>query len=649
LSRSRTRAKAPQKRSNTIVGDGKTSKNIGFKESVRISLIFSIILWVVIYRFFIVTIRVCIKLNINGFNEGFSAFFSSGSNLFNLILSELLKPPFLAFGLNALLYSGMVAFFIFVLLSEYAVTKNKHPYKGVEQGSARFGTKADIDNFIALPPKGKPYFYNRKNVILTRTEGISLDRKEVAGPAYYRTANILVIGGTGSGKTRFFVTPNVMQMHSSYVITDPKGELLRNTGDLLQHNGYDVRVFNLNEPLKSSVRYNPFRYIRKEDDILNLIQTIIKSTTPPRSSQTDPFWEKAETALLMALFAYVHYYLPPTDQHIGSVLSMLTKLKGGDDFSGGDETEIDRLFAELPDGSFAKKNFDIFRLAAGKTRSSILVSAGVRLAPWNIQSIQWLMREDTIDLAGVGEKKVALFLIVPDSKTDYNFIAAMVYTQLFATLYYVADYKYHGELPVHVRFMLDEFPNIGRIPDFEVYLATMRSRNISASIIIQSLSQLKGMYADKGQEGWEVIPGNCDSILFLGGQEEGTLKYLSERMGKTTITQDDRSLTRGKNGSTSTSFKQEARSLMNPDELAVMPNDECVLSIRGVYPFKSKKFMIEEHPDYNKLAEVSKKQFNMEIIPNFRYRNFFGLESFKSGEEKQEERRGEKVYATELH
>jgi len=543
----------------------------------------------------------------------------------------------------------MVAFFIFVLLSEYAVTKNKHPYKGVEQGSARFGTKADIDNFIALPPKGKPYFYNRKNVILTRTEGISLDRKEVAGPAYYRTANILVIGGTGSGKTRFFVTPNVMQMHSSYVITDPKGELLRNTGDLLQHNGYDVRVFNLNEPLKSSVRYNPFRYIRKEDDILNLIQTIIKSTTPPRSSQTDPFWEKAETALLMALFAYVHYYLPPTDQHIGSVLSMLTKLKGGDDFSGGDETEIDRLFAELPDGSFAKKNFDIFRLAAGKTRSSILVSAGVRLAPWNIQSIQWLMREDTIDLAGVGEKKVALFLIVPDSKTDYNFIAAMVYTQLFATLYYVADYKYHGELPVHVRFMLDEFPNIGRIPDFEVYLATMRSRNISASIIIQSLSQLKGMYADKGQEGWEVIPGNCDSILFLGGQEEGTLKYLSERMGKTTITQDDRSLTRGKNGSTSTSFKQEARSLMNPDELAVMPNDECVLSIRGVYPFKSKKFMIEEHPDYNKLAEVSKKQFNMEIIPNFRYRNFFGLESFKSGEEKQEERRGEKVYATELH
>jgi len=301
--------------------------------------------------------------------------------------------------------------FIFAILVQFALFSNRHPYKGVEQGSARFGTAQDIANYIAKPPPGKPYFYNRKNVILTKTEGLSLDRKEVAKPEYYRTANILVIGGTGSGKTRYFVTPNVMQMHSSYVITDPKGELLRNTGNMLEANGYDVRVFNLNEPLKSSVRYNPFRYIRKEDDILNLIQVIIKSTTPPNAHTTDPFWEKAETALLMALFAYVHYYLPPEDQYIGVVLDMLTKLKGGDDYGSGDEeSDIDKLFARLPDTSFAKKQFDIFNLAKGKTRSSILVTAGVRLAPWNIQSIQWLMREDTIDFLLLVKRKQLYFL-----------------------------------------------------------------------------------------------------------------------------------------------------------------------------------------------------------------------------------------------
>lgn len=633
------------KRPKRIVGDGKTMSHMGFKQTVALYFVFSLLATVVLYRIFQVAIAFFASEGLTSFEQIVNALVTDSSYI-SRILQRSLQPPWFVYNRSALFAAGLVGLFIFAILVQFALFSNRHPYKGVEQGSARFGTAQDIANYIAKPPPGKPYFYNRKNVILTKTEGLSLDRKEVAKPEYYRTANILVIGGTGSGKTRYFVTPNVMQMHSSYVITDPKGELLRNTGNMLEANGYDVRVFNLNEPLKSSVRYNPFRYIRKEDDILNLIQVIIKSTTPPNAQINDPFWEKAETALLMALFAYVHYYLPPEDQHIGVVLDMLTKLKGSDDYSSGDEeSDIDRLFARLPDTSFAKKQFDIFNLAKGKTRSSILVTAGVRLAPWNIQSIQWLMREDTIDFPSIGEKKTALFLIVPDSKTDFNFIAAMVYTQLFATLYYIADYKYNGALPVHVRFMLDEFPNIGRIPEFEKYLATMRSRNISASIIVQALSQLKGMYTDKGQEGWEAIPGNVDSILFLGGQEEGTLKYISERMGKTTIIEDDKSYSRGKSGSTSQSYKPLGRELMRPEELSVMSNEECVLTIRGLPPFKSKKFDIKEHMNYADLAEVNKKAFNMDAIPNLRFKSFFGIEEKEAEKvaEKGKQRKKQKI------
>lgn len=614
------------KKQKRIVGDGKTMSHMGFKQSMALGFFFSLFISVVIYRLMQVAVDVFAEMNLLTLGDSV-AYIMENPSVLTTILQKSVQPPYLVYNVTALITAVVAGLVIFAIIAQFVMMSNKHPYKKVEQGSARFGTPADIEPFMSKPPLGKPYFYNRKNIILTKTEGLSLDRNDLPGPEYFRNANILVIGGSGSGKTRYFVTPNIMQMHSSYVVTDPKGEILRNTGNLLEANGYDVRVFNLNEPLKSSVRYNPFRYIRKEDDILHLIQVIIKSTTPPNAQTQDPFWEKAETALFMALFAYVHYYLPPEDQHIGTVLSMLTKLKGSDDFGGGnEETEIDQLFARLPDSSFAKKNFDVFRLSQGRTRSSILVSAGVRLAPWNIQSIQWLMREDTIDFPSIATNKVALFLIVPDSKTDFNFIAAMAYTQMFDTLYYLADNVYNGSLPIHVRFMLDEFPNIGRIPDFEEKLATMRSRNISASIIIQGLSQLKGMYSDKGQEAWEKIPSNCDSTLMLGTQEEGTLKYFSERMGKTTIIEDDKSYSKGKSGSTSQNFKPLGRELMRPEEIFVMSNNECLLTIRGVYPFKSEKFNIKEHPDYSGLAECNKKYFNMDVIPNLRYKAFFGIE-----------------------
>ena len=541
------------------------------------------------------------------------------------IISDIIKHPFsVQFSLLIIGISFSFAFMIAVFISDSKAFNGGvlHGFKGKEQGSARFGKFKDIKPYIDLPNGVKHYYDADSNMIMTKTEGLSTNTRKTL-----RNNNILVVGGSGAGKTRFFVKPNLMQLHSSYVITDPKGEILRETGYMFEKNGYDIKVFNLIEP-QYSAKYNPFRYIRNESDILNLVNVIMKSTSSKASSVSDQdFWEKAERALLMALFGYVHYELPEEDQSVATVMDLLAQMEQKDSggyMSGPQETTVDMLFDKIPDDHFSKKQYKVFKLGGNtRTTSSILITAAVRLAPWNMKPIRWLMNEDTIDLPSVGRHKTAMFIIIPDSRQDFTFIAAMIYQQLFDMLYYEADYEFKGHLPYPVRFMLDEFPNIGQIPQFERYLATMRSRDISASIIVQNLAQLKSMYKDQGQDAWETIVGNCDSFLFLGGQEQSTLKYLSEKMGKTTIEVDGKNLSRGSNRSVSKDFKKQGRSLMDPDEIARMDNSECLYLLRGVYPFKSKKFDIKLHKHYSETAEVNEKTFLPSEMNERRFKMFF--------------------------
>ena len=583
--------------------------------------------------------------------------FSNPANLMNNISSYLstaindaVNLPFSTYNKTAVIIGVISGLFFAILFGTKAHYIVSHPYKTVEEGSARFGTKKDAEPFMAfkrvpikifgitIPFKKRlPYYYDNRNIILTRTEGISIDRSVIKHPKYYRTANVLVLGTTGSGKTRYMVTPNILQAgYTSYVITDPKGEILRNTGYFLQKQGYNLKVFNLAEPLASPDRYNPFDYIPdgegEEDHIINVIKTIIKSTTPPKSSQTDPFWEKAETTLLMALFAYVHSYLPKEEQNVGTVIDMLTRMssdasKNDMGFGGGNGAgAVDNLFLSLPKDTFARKNYDEFALSMGRTRASIMVSAAVRLSPWNIPSIRYLMQEDTMEFQELGKRKTALFIIIPDSTDDFNFIAAMMYTQLFMTLYREADMVYHGKLPVHVRFMLDEFPNIGRIPHFERYLATMRSREISATIIVQDTSQLQGMYSENGEKAWQQIPANVDSILVLGVNNQDTAEWISKKLGKATIFTKDMSVDTGfKNRKHDYQYKKMGRELLKPDEIMHMPNDKCILMIRGTHPFYSDKFILNEHPNYHMLGEANGKSFEVRDILNNIFDTYFEL------------------------
>lgn len=542
----------------------------------------------------------------------------SFSAITNQVITDIEKHPF-NLGLNfyAWLFSFAIAIFISTFFFTVYGTKQ---YRGIEQGSARFGTFKDIKPYIDMDKKAKHYYDVDTNMIMTRTEGLTINTRKTL-----RNNNVLVVGGSGAGKTRFFVKPNLMQLHSSYVITDPKGEILRETGYMFEKNGYDIRVFNLIEP-QYSAKYNPFRYIRDEKDILNIVNVIMKATKSGSSGvENGDFWDKAERALLMALFGYVHYELPPKDQSIATVMDMFAHMEAPQDnpYQPASESTVDKLFAQLPDGHFAKKQYHIFKVSSGRTASSILVTVGVRLAPWNMKPVRWLMNEDTLDLPSIGEKKVALFVIIPDSRQDFTFIAAMLYQQLFDMLYYEADYKYKGRLPVQVRFMLDEFPNIGNIPQFEKYLATMRSRDISASIIVQNLAQLKAMYKDQGQDAWETIVGNCDSFLFLGGQEQSTLKYISEKIGKTTIRVKNTTVNRGKQGGSSIATPVQGRELLSPDEIARLPNTHCLYLLRGVYPFKSRKFDIKLHKRYNELAEVHGKTFLPQEMESRRFKMFF--------------------------
>lgn len=485
---------------------------------------------------------------------------------------------------------GVISLILFYLYHKY---DRKNFKEKAEHGSAEWGEKKDIE---IVEDKQE-----EKNKLFTHTEKMSINTRKT-----FKNNNTLVIGGSGSGKTRFFVKPNIMQMNSSFVITDPKGELLSSCGKMLQDNGYEIKIFDLIN-FENSDNYNFFNYIRDERDILKLTNNIIMNTNSPQSKTAGDFWEKAENALLQALFSYVFYEGTEEEKNINTVMDLLrlSEVKEDDeDF----QSPLDILFEELKQENpnhFAVKQYDIFKFAAGKTAKSILISVGVRLAPFNINQIIDLVSKDTLELELLGDRKTALFVIIPDSDVTLNFMPAIMFQQLFDVLFFRADHKYKGSLPFDVSFILDEFANTGQIPNFEVYISTMRSRKINVNIILQNLAQLKSLYKNS----WETIIGNCDSLLFLGGKENSTLKYISEMIGKTTIDYRAISETRGTNGSYSISNQLIARDLITAEEISLLAKDECILSIRGIKPFLSKKYDIEKHKNYNLLLDSNENNF----------------------------------------
>lgn len=489
-----------------------------------------------------------------------------------------------------ILFIELIAVSIYVF---YKITIQKNLMPGKEHGTARWAGSTERNS---IRHKEK-----MQNLILTNSERLSLDTKKAR-----KNLNILAIGGAGTGKSRFFVKPNILQANTSMVITDPKGELLRDAGYSLMKQGYKVKVFNLID-MKNSCRYNPFTYIQKESDILKVINNLIKNTNTNKGGGGDPFWEKAETALLQSVFLYIFYELPEFEHNFRTVFTLLRLAEVKED----DEeykSELDFLFEKLREENanhIAVKQYDIFKMASGKTAKSILISAGVRLSPFGIEEVERLLAADDLELHKLGDEKTALFVLIPDSDTTFNFIVAMMYAQLFDSLYYQADFVSGGSLNYHVKFWLDEFANIGQIPDFDKLIATMRSRNISVSVILQNMTQLKGLYKDS----WETIVGNCDTILFLGGQERSTLEWVNKGLGKQTIDIKNTSQSRGRNSSSSVSYASQARDLMTIDEIAQMPDKNCILFIRGLRPFYSEKFKLESHPNYKLLFEANKNHF----------------------------------------
>ena len=480
--------------------------------------------------------------------------------------------------------------------------KNAKKFRqGVEYGSARWGTPADI----------KPYVDEKddNNIILTETERLTMSSRP-KNPKYARNKNILVVGGSGSGKTRFFVKPNIMQLHSSYCITDPKGTLLVECGNLLAKAKYQIKVLNLIN-FKKSMHYNPFRYIHSEKDILKLVNTIIANTKGEGDKSGEDFWVKAEKLYYQALIGYIWYEAPEDEMNFSTLLEMINASEAREDdenFKNAVDLMFDELAQRKPD-HFAVRQYAKYKLAAGKTAKSILISCGARLAPFDIRELRDLMSYDELELDLLGDRKTALFIIIPDTDDTFNFVASIMYTQLFNLLCDRADDVYGGRLPVHVRCLLDEFANIGQIPKFDKLIATIRSREISASIILQSQSQLKAIYKDNA----DTIIGNCDTTLFLGGKETTTLKEMSEMLGKETIDLYNTSDTRGTNRSYGLNYQKTGKELMTKDELAVMDGGKCIMQLRGVRPFFSNKYDITKHKRYKYLSDYdSKLAFDIE-------------------------------------
>ena len=492
----------------------------------------------------------------------------------------------------------MVGIIVAALIKVIVYTKGKNAKKfrqGKEYGSARWGNSKDIEPYV------DEKFEN--NILLTDTERLTMNGRP-KNPKYARNKNILVVGGSGSGKTRFFLKPNLMQMHSSYVVTDPKGTVLVECGKMLEKNGYDIKVLNTIN-FKKSMHYNPFAYLRSEKDILKLVQTIIANTKGEGEKSSEDFWVKAERLYYTALIGYLYYEAPEEEQNFETLLAFIdaSEVREEDEnFKNAVDYIFDALEKEKPN-HFAVKQYRKYKLAAGKTAKSILISCGARLAPFDIEELKNLMEYDEMGLDTIGDKKTALFIIISDTDDTFNFVVAMMYTQLFNLLCDKADDVYGGRLPVHVRCLLDEFSNIGQIPKFEKLIATIRSREISASIILQAKSQLKAIYKDNA----DTISGNCDSELFLGGKEGTTIKELSENLGKETIDLYNTSETRSNQKSFGLNYQKLGKELMSRDELKVMDGGKCILEIRGARPFYSDKFDITKHKNYKLLSDYNKK------------------------------------------
>ena len=490
-------------------------------------------------------------------------------------------------------------------LAVYLRGKNAKKYRhGMEYGSARWGTPKDIEPFMA------PKFAD--NIILTKTERLMMSNRP-PDPKNARNKNVLVVGGSGSGKTRFWLKPNLLQCHSSYVVTDPKGTIVLECGNAMLKNGYKVRILNTIN-FKKSMHYNPFAYVHSEKDILKLVTTLM-TNTKGEGSGGDPFWEKSERLLLTALIAYLHYEAPEEEQNFATLLEMLNTMQVLEDDEEY-QNPVDLLFEELAKkkpNSFAGRQYKLYKLAAGKTAKSILISCGARLAPFDIQELRDLTMYDELQLDTLGDKKTALFLIMSDTDSTFNFLISMVYTQLFNLLCDKADDVYGGKLPVHVRCLIDECANIGQIPNLEKLVATIRSREISACLVLQAKSQLKAIYKDNA----DTIIGNMDSQIFLGGSEPGTLKDLSEILGKETIDSFNTSDTRGNSPSYGTSFQKLGHELLSRDELAVLDGGKCILQLRGVRPFLSDKYDLTQHPNYKLTSDYDPKNtFDIEKYLN---------------------------------
>lgn len=561
-------------------------------------------------------------------------------------INSVLTNPMPSFaGMDILIGIGTVVAFKLIM---YFKKKNKKNFRDKEEyGSARWGTEKDIDPYV-----NHDDFYG--NIVLTATESLTMESRPQSGIKYARNKNIIVVGGSGSGKTRFFIKPNIMQMHSSYVVTDPKGTVLLEVGKMLEENGYEIKVLNTIN-FDKSMHYNPFAYINNEEDILKLVNTIISNTKGDGDKGGEDFWVKAERLLYTAYIGLIYYEFPKEEQNFSTLIDLINSSETRED----DETfenAVDRMFNAIEDGvkviegyeiqkdkdgnavkdedgkeikipiykkdengeyiyeyepnpdHFAVRQYKKYKLAAGKTAKSILISCGARLAPFDIEALRNIMAYDEMQLDTLGERNTALFVIVSDTTDTYNFVVAMMYSQLFNLLCTIADDKHGGRLPVHVRCLLDEFANIGQIPNFDKLIATIRSREISASIVLQSQSQLKAIYKDNA----DTIIGNCDTMLFLGGKEKSTLKELSEILGKQTIDLYNTSENRGQSQSYGLNYNKTGRELMSQDEIAVMDGEKCILQIRGVRPFLSKKFDITNHNHYKKLSDYNKNnEFNI--------------------------------------
>lgn len=530
----------------------------------------------------------------------------TGGDLIDKIFQGILELNTMSFlpsvhPTDILIGIGVAALIKFII---YSKGKNAKKFRqGKEYGSARWGTRKDIEPYM------DEKFQN--NILLTQTERLTMNGRP-ANPKYARNKNVLVIGGSGSGKTRFYVKPNLMQMHSSYCVTDPKGTIVLECGKMLEDNGYEIKILNTIN-FKKSMKYNPFAYIRSEKDILKLVQTIIANTKGEGEKAGEDFWVKAEKLYYTALIGYIWYEAPREEKNFATLLDMIDASEVRED----DETymnPIDRLFEALEKKEpthFAVKQYKKYKLAAGKTAKSILISCGARLAPFDIRELRELMSEDELELDTLGDRKTALFVIISDTDDTFNFVVSIMYSQLFNLLCDKADDVYGGRLPIHVRCLLDEFANIGLIPKFEKLIATIRSREISASIILQAQSQLKAIYKDNA----DTIVGNCDSTLFLGGKEKTTLKELSETLGKETIDLYNTSETRSNQKSFGLNYQKTGKELMSQDEITVMDGGKCIFQLRGVRPFLSDKFDITKHKNYKLLEDYDKK-------------NLFDIESY---------------------